>query len=303
MEKGKRYNTGKLRYELLPHGPIQEIIRVYTNGAHKYTVYEDESGNRALGKDVPIEEVVKRKMRVVEDGSDNWRKGMSWMETLACAERHIAAFKGGEDIDPDPMMRTRHLANAAWNIIAVLEFMDTRPEFDDRKLKYLDIPRIGLDVDEVIADWVSAWTKLYKLKLPTSWGFDPEIFKRFDKMKRDKTLDKFYLGLQPKMDPADIPFEPHCYVTSRPVSSEITQQWLQMHGFPIKPVITVPLGASKVEAIRKAGAQVFVDDRFENFRELNKAGITTFLFDATHNQRYNVGYKRIKSLKDLPWFK
>lgn len=303
MEKGKRYNSGKLGYEMMPTGPIKEIIRVYSNGAHKYTVYEDEQGNKILGMDIPIEDVAARKLKVVESGADNWRKGMSWMKTLACAERHIAAFKEGEDIDPDPRMNTRHLANAAWNIIAVLEFMDIRPEFDDRKLKYLSAPNIGLDIDEVLADWVGAWVKLHNIKMPTSWFFDRDILAKFDVLKKAKKLDKFYLSLKPKISPNDIPFEPHCYVTSRPVATAITEQWLDEHGFPARPVLTVPLGASKVEIIKKAGVEVFVDDRFDNFKELNKAGITTYLFDAPHNQRYNVGYRRIKSLKDIPWFK
>lgn len=301
--RGLRYNSGKLRYELLPEGPIKEIIRVYTHGAHKYTVYKDEAGNKILGKDIPLEDVAAKRLEVVEDGSGNWRKGMSWMETLACAERHIAQFKAGEDIDPDPRMLTPHLANAAWNLIAVLEFMNTHPEFDDRKLKYLDVPNIGLDIDEVIADWVGAWTKLHKINMPKSWFFDRDIVAKFKKMEKDRTLDKFYLSLNPKIKSEDIPFEPHCYVTSRPVKTEITEKWLDLHGFPARPVITVPLGTSKVEVMKKAGVDVFVDDRYDNFKELNKAGIVTYLWDAPHNQRYDVGYKRIKTLRDLPWFK
>jgi uncharacterized HAD superfamily protein len=72
--------------------------------------------------------------------------------------------------------------------------------------------------------------------------------------------------LPPKTLPKDIPFEPHCYVTSRPVDTAITEQWLDKHGYPARPVITVPLGASKVEAIREAGVEIFVDDRFDNFK-------------------------------------
>lgn len=303
MEKGRRYNTGKLRVELLPTGPLKKIVEVYTNGAHKYTVYQDASGNKHLGRDIPISEVIKHRMTVVEDGSDNWRKGMSWKETAACAQRHILAFLEGEDIDPDPMMMTYHLANAAWNLIAILEYYSTHPEFDDRSHSYLSIPKIGLDIDEVLCDWVGPWVKLHRLKTPTSWFFDRDIVAKFNKMAKAKTLDKFYLSLPVKTNPKDIPFEPNCYVTSRPVATEVTEEWLDLHGFPARPVLTVPLGTSKVEVMKKHGVEVFVDDRYDNFLELNKAGITTYLFDAPHNQRYDVGYKRIKSLKELPWFK
>ncbi len=36
-----------------------------------------------------------------------------------------------------------------------------------------------------------------------------------------------------------------------------------------------------------------------NFRDLNNAGIFTYLFDCKHNQRYDVGAKRIYSLSEI----
>ena len=63
------------------------------------------------------------------------------------------------------------------------------------------------------------------------------------------------------------------------------------------PVYSVGVNESKVEVAKKSGVDIFVDDRFENFVELNNNGICTFLFDAPHNRRYNVGHKRIKSFK------
>ena len=48
----------------------------------------------------------------------------------------------------------------------------------------------------------------------------------------------------------------------------------------------------------KSCISVFLE-RFKNFVELNNAGICCFLFDAPHNRRYDVGYKRIKSLSEL----
>ena len=80
---------------------------------------------------------------------------------------------------------------------------------------------------------------------------------------------------------------------------EITKQWLDSNGFPIADLYCVGHNESKVDVALKSGIDIFVDDKFENFQELNNAGICTFLMDASHNQRYNVGYKRIKSLKEL----
>jgi uncharacterized HAD superfamily protein len=107
------------------------------------------------------------------------------------------------------------------------------------------------------------------------------------------------LNIPVKTPPSEIPFEPHCYITSRSIPKEWTEEWLAKNGFPSVPVYSIPHGASKVEVAKEAGIDIFVDDRYENFVELNRAGICCFLFEAKHNLRYDVGYKRIKSLKDL----
>ncbi len=294
-DKARRYNKGKTRFVLIPPFAKQCIADVYTRGAHKYTLYKDKDGKQFKGSEIPIEDV--GNYEVIDDARDNWRKGLSWIDTLDSHDRHIEAFKNSEDLDPE--LKTYHLANAAWNLITLLEYYKIYPQGDDRPHKYLKHPKIGLDIDEVICDWVGAWTKLHNLEVPTSWFFDREIMSRFEEMRKNGTLDDFYLSLQPRMSPLDIPFEPHVYVTSRPVDTKITEKWLDIHGFPARPVITVPTGTSKVEAIKKAGVEIFVDDRWENFVELNNAGICTYLFDSPHNQRYFVGFKRIHSLKEL----
>lgn len=295
--KGSRFNTGKTRLELIPTFAMQKIGEVYTKGAHKYTLYENEQGERKYGKELPIEEIATGKWKVIDDGANNWRKGLNWEGVIGCIERHVAAFKAGEDIDPE--LGTYHLANAAWNAIALLEYYKIYPQGDNRQHKYLHMPKIGLDIDEVICNWVKAWIKYYDMHVPTSWFFDTKIMERFAKMKEDGTLDDFYLNLEPLCKPTDIPFEPHCYVTARPVDSEVTQRWLEKNGFPMRPIYTVEAGKSKIDVIKQSGIDIFVDDRYETFVELNKKGICCYLMDAPHNQRYNVGHKRIKSLKEL----
>jgi hypothetical protein len=64
-------------------------------------------------------------------------------------------------------------------------------------------------------------------------------------MRENGTLDEFYLSIEPLVKPEDMPFEPHCYITSRPVAKEITEQWLDMHNFPAKPVISIDIRQSK----------------------------------------------------------
>ncbi len=266
QELGLRYNEGKPRYDLLEPYAIDQLAKVFTKGAEKY---EDR----------------------------NWEKGMKWSSMLASLKRHIAAFEKGEDFDKESGLS--HMSHAAWNAMGLVTYTKTHPELDDRDHKYLHPKKIGLDIDEVICDWVRDWCNYWGMDVPNSWFFDRNIGEKFDKMRASGKLDGFYANLKPLVDPNEIPFEPHCYVTSRPVDSSITEAWLDKHGFPARPVITVPVGTSKVDVIKNAGVEIFVDDRYDNFIELNNAGICTFLYDQPHNRRYDVGYKRIKSLKEL----
>lgn len=265
-EQGLRFNSGKIRYDLLEPFAIEQLAKVFTKGAEKYA-------------------------------PNNWLKGLPWTDVTASLKRHLAEFEKGIDIDEETKLL--HMAHVAWNALAIVSYYKHCPQFDNRRHNYLNVPKIGLDIDEVLCNWVDGWTEKFDLHKPTSWFFDYKIVERFADLKEKGELDEFYLGLNPLITPEEIPFEPHCYVTSRPVDTEITIKWLEKHKFQTRPVITVPVGTSKVEAIKAAGIEIFVDDRFENFVELNNAGICTYLYDSPHNQRYDVGYKRIYSLKEL----
>jgi 5'(3')-deoxyribonucleotidase len=292
METARRYNKGKTRYELIPEFALKQLAEVYTRGAHKYSIYRDEDKNVIKGSDIPMSEA--HKYELMDDGADNWKKGLPWKSTLDSVKRHIEQFREGEDFDSD--LGTYHLANAAWGLLTILEYYKIYPQGDDRNHKYLNMPKIGLDIDEVLADWVGHWTKYHGQEVPETWNFDRDIKSKFDLLKNDK---EFWLSIPPKINPSDIDFEPHCYITSRSIPLEWTQEWIDKNGFPTMPVYSVEFGESKVEVAKKSGIDIFVDDRFENFVELNNAGICCYLFDAPHNKRYNVGYKRIFSLKEL----
>lgn len=222
---------------------------------------------------------------------------LNWTELFSEMDQHLHAIKNGQDYDDDGELHSVHLQYLS---SILTEYYKLHPKGDNRFHKYLQIPKIGLDIDEVLADWVTSWVKYYKLQKPTSWYFDRHIMQRFEEMRIKGVLDKFYLNLEPKIHGSEVPFEPVCYITSRPVSSEITIEWLEKHGFPARPVHTVGMGESKIAVAKKAGVEIFVDDRYENFRDFNENGICCYLFDAPHNQRYNVGFKRIKSLNELP---
>lgn len=166
-------------------------------------------------------------------------------------------------------------------------------------------PKIGLDIDGVLANFTLSWHELYPEISPTpnTWYLDPKIGERFKAMREANTLDDFYLNIKPLINPNDIPFEPHCYITSRPVSREISEQWLDNYGFPRKPVISLDIRQSKVIAAKEAGVEIFIDDFYENFIELNNHGVFTYLYTAPWNIKYDVGHMRLNSLKDIPILK
>jgi 5'(3')-deoxyribonucleotidase len=267
---GLRFNHGKLRYDLVEPRAHRDMVDVLTMGANKYF-------------------------------DRNWENGLSWTSVIASLKRHLAAIEMGEDYDPES--GRLHIAHVACNAHFLNTFYYTFPQGDDRPKIFNKYPKIGLDIDEVICNFVGGWMEEFNVTIPKAWYFDREIMNKFEAMRANKTLDKFYLNLKPYISPDDMPFEPHCYITSRPVSTELTEKWLDMNGFPCVPVYGVGIGESKVELAKKTGIEVFIDDKFETFREMNANGVTCFLFTAEHNKRYDVGHLRIDSLKDLPWFK
>lgn len=261
--KGLRFNTGKLRFDLVNAFAHEQMVRILTKGAEKYA-------------------------------PRNWERGMAWSTVISSLKRHLHAIERGEDYDAET--GELHAAHLACNAHFLTAYYKLYPQGDDRPHTYLTPLRIGLDIDEVLADWVKHWCEYFKLSIPTNWNFDRDIKDKFEALKDNK---EFWLSVPIKTNPLDIPFEPVCYITSRSIPTEWTEEWLHNNGFPAVPVYAVGLNKSKTEAAKKAMLDLYIDDRYENFVELNNAGICTFLFDAPHNARYNVGYKRIKSLKEL----
>lgn len=263
-----RFNTGKVRMDLVPDTAVEGIAEVLTFGAKKYA-------------------------------PNNWKRGMEWSEVIASLERHLKAFKRGEDFDGESELL--HIDHVLTNAAFIKEYYSIYPKGDDRDHKYLRRPRIGLDIDDVLADWLGSFCEYHKIDKPTSWLFHRDLSGAFEKMKQDGVdIDEWMCNLPVKTKPEDIPFEPAAYITSRTHTPKwVAEYWLDKNGFPAAPVIQVP--GDKVAAAKEANIEYFVDDRYDNFVDLNKAGICCFLFDAPHNQRYNVGYKRIKTLKNLKW--
>lgn len=264
--KGLRFNKGKLRYDLVNPYAHEQMVKILTIGSNKYS-------------------------------ERNWEAGMAWSNVISSLKRHLAAIEAGEDYDKES--GELHAAHVACNAHFLTAYYKLYPQGDDRPHKYLNQPRIGLDIDEVICNWVEAWCKKYKQPIPTSWNFEWDTQEKFKLLRESGELDIFYGGLEPRISPEEIPFEPTCYISHRPVDKEVTENWLKRHGFPLKPVYIVSKREDKLTVARKENLDIFVDDNYDTFVYMNKNGICTFLMDAPHNKRYDVGARRIKSLKEL----
>lgn len=261
-DKALRYDVGKIRHDLISPTAMNELAKVLTFGANKYE-------------------------------ANNWRKGMKWSRVIGSLKRHLNAIENGEDNDPETGLL--HIAHVMCNAMFLTDYYKIFPEGDDRQHKYLSDKKIGLDIDGVLADFHTHLCNTVGIDNydPIHWN-DPVVREKFNKVKDDPT---FWLTM-PSFE-NKINFEPHCYITSRSIDDSITQQWLETNGLPVAPLYCVGNGESKVAAAIESGVTIFVDDKYENFTDLNKAGICCFLYDASHNRKHNVGYKRIFNLNEL----
>lgn len=87
------------RFDLIPIDPLTELARHYGKGAAKYD-------------------------------ANQWRKGYNWSLSYAALQRHLTAFWNGEDYDEET--GSPHMVAVAWHAFALLEFMNSCPELDDR---------------------------------------------------------------------------------------------------------------------------------------------------------------------------
>jgi hypothetical protein len=97
--KALRFNAGKIMMSLVPASLARYVGAVMTYGAKKYAPH-------------------------------NWRKGFPWSSIVDSLERHLAAWKDGEDDDPESGLP--HLAHIACNVAFLIEHYDAGLGVDDR---------------------------------------------------------------------------------------------------------------------------------------------------------------------------
>lgn len=155
--------------------------------------------------------------------------------------------------------------------------------------------RIGLDIDEVCADFLGGYAE----KFDANYKEAKHFYFSYQTMPNLLSLEEdWWENLPAKVDGAKLPFLPACYISKRTFDVKITERWLEKNHFPCVPVIHVD--GSKIEACKSMNVDIYVDDFIRNFQELNAAGITTFLMDCVHNRQYNVEDYRLDKLESLP---
>ena len=122
-ESAGRFTKNKIRHDLVAPWALNEIAQVYTYGTIKYD-------------------------------DDNWWKGLRWKkEVFGCILRHIWKWFRGEVNDDESGLH--HLAHAAWNCMALMEYERNRIGIDDRVPYVLDL----MDPQKQ-AERIKHWKKL-----------------------------------------------------------------------------------------------------------------------------------------------
>src|SRR3990170_2880042 len=85
----RKFDQGKVRWDLMPWEALEAVARVITAGAAKY-------------------------------GERNWEGGYAWGRLFGAAMRHLSKWWLGEDRDPET--GESHLAHAACCVLFLLTF-------------------------------------------------------------------------------------------------------------------------------------------------------------------------------------
>lgn len=313
MNKALRYNQGKTRYSLLPPLTMRDYFSYrdnYDNSLSSEMVeilifdYLNNGDKKILLKIIAyIESLNKEYLKDWADvltfgaekyDDDNWRKGFKWRSIIDSMLRHYYAVKNDEHIDPESNLP--HIGHILCNLGFLYEFHYIYPQGDDRPKVYNRDYRIGLDIDGVLADFWGKVAKEYNhLEYTNCWL--PTYSEEW-KVVLTKNPE-FWEDLEATDNVNILKQEPICYITNRPFTEEnkkSTQKWMEKNNFPCVPIYFTD---DKVKIAKENNIDIFVDDNYDNFVKLNKAGIKTYLYSCPHNMKYDVGEMRICSLHEL----
>ena len=102
--ESERNNAGKTEWCLFPFYAAEEIVKVFSYGARKYS-------------------------------PNNWENGCAWTDTYNSLQRHLNAWRDGEDYDQESGLL--HLGHVGCNVLFLLAYKIKGWGTDDRKLPAL----------------------------------------------------------------------------------------------------------------------------------------------------------------------
>ena len=136
--------------------------------------------------------------------------------------------------------------------------------------------RIACDIDQVLADFESAYNKYYNTDM--SKENDYHITKNVYKLRHNK---EFWTNLEVIDRPN---FIPYIYATKRINLKSYTREWLLKNGFPDRPIYqTIYQYGNKADII-KGHCDVLIDDSVSNVYKCIKSGVPALLLDRPHNR-------------------
>lgn len=147
--------------------------------------------------------------------------------------------------------------------------------------------RIGLDIDQTIADFNSGYLARFKKWPNHDWAITRNVE---NILKHERN---FWVNLEVINFPD---FRPRLYCSARVNSKNWTREFLRKNNFPSSPLYQIPgYKLSKADVLRDK-VDVFIDDSMRNFIDLNSKGIPCLLMDSDFNKDWKFA-GRIYSLK------
>jgi len=323
MDKALRYNTGKSRVDLVPLETLWEFMQVGKTKQSEIpfdaAFSEYQKGNDKIGDVYYISIMGYQALKLLEvknlneltspfelgDSYDsvasiltsgavkyaqeNWKKGLPFLSTLGSLGRHWRKWKVGQLIDDES--GENHLGHVIVNAIFLRQYYTLAPWFDDRMKSYTILPKIALDLDDTVADFLGAYKTHYNLSKDISqWFFSYKTPENLKLLEKDKS---FWIDM-PVLHRPD--FTPAFYISSREIPVEWSKEFLEKNNLPCKEVYHVGYTESKTQILKELGCQLFIDDKLENVIEAQKVGIASYLMDNPNNRNFDMGYRRVYDL-------
>jgi len=183
---------------------------------------------------------------------------------------------------------------------------------------------VGLDIDGVVADFLSPFLRVVEKKIGngpipaesiTDFNFkehpyltEEAVWKCMEEVSHDPA---FWRDLSPLISPEEwqrlealsdqgkLVFLTHRYERDTYSICQVSSDWLKKHGIS-RPVIYFTQ-EPKGDLVQNLGVSLFVDDRYENCADVaTKTGATVLMPHRTYNQSFeHPRVKRIRNFNEL----